>query len=154
MRMRFALALIAALSIVASVSAHIMVSPPESKGGATQKYEVRVHNEGKLAATAIDLEIPDGVTVLEVAKPAAGTYTTETTGTRLTRTRITRITWQVEVRPSKYLALPFTARNPDGAHEVRWNVREHLTDGSVIEWSDKPGAQEQGPVTTLSAPTP
>ena len=145
MRMRMSLVLLLALAAVSSLSAHIMVSPPQSKVGATQKYEMRVHNEGKIAATSIDLEIPDGVTVIEVAKPATGTYTTKRAGDR-----ITEITWQVDVPPSKYLALPFTAKNPDGVKEVHWNAREHLADGSVVDWSDKPGAKEKGSVTKLT----
>lgn len=146
MRVRLSFALILASLVVTSLSAHIVVSPSQSKSGATQKYEVRVHNEGKQAATSIELEIPDGITVLDVAKPTPGSYTTATSGTR-----ITRITWQVEVQPNKYVALPFDAKNPDGEKDVHWNLREHLADGSVIEWSDKPGAKQKGSVTKLTA---
>ena len=132
------------LLTIASVSAHIIVSPPDSKRGVTQKYELRVHNEGKVAATAFDLEIPDGITVTDVAKPASGTFTTKKTGDR-----ITAITWQADVQPTKYLALPFTAKNPDAAKEVRWNVKEHLADGKVVDWSDKPGAAEKASITKI-----
>jgi len=38
------LVMLFALAAVTSLSAHVMVSPPESKSGAVQKYEVRVHN--------------------------------------------------------------------------------------------------------------
>jgi uncharacterized protein YcnI len=130
----------------AALSAHVMVSPPQSKPGATQKYEVRVHNEAKVAATSIELEIPAGVTVTDVAKPATGTSTTKTDGGR-----VTAIIWQVDVQPTKYLALPFTAKNPDSASDLHWNVREHLADGSVVEWSDKPGAKQKGSVTKLGS---
>ena len=146
MRMKLSAALLIAASAVTSLSAHLTVSPLQSKAGATQKYEARVHNEGKIAATSIDLEIPDGVTVTEVAKPATGTYTTKTTGDR-----ITAITWQIDVQPSKYVALPFIANNPDGAADLHWNIREHLADGSVVDWSDKPGSKEKGSVTKLAA---
>jgi uncharacterized protein YcnI len=147
MRLRLSFALIVASLVVTSLSAHIMVSPPQSKSGATQKYEMRVHNEGKVAATSIELDIPDGVTVLDVAKPATGSFTTAQSGSR-----ITSITWQVDVQPNKYVALPFTAKNPDSEKDVHWNVREHLADGSVVEWSDKPGAKEKASVTKLTAP--
>jgi uncharacterized protein YcnI len=145
MRLRIPFALMLASLVVTSVSAHLMVSPPQSKIGITQKYEMRAHNEGKVAATSIELEIPDGVTVVDVAKPPTGTFSTSKTGTR-----ITLITWQVEVPPGKYVALPFTAKNPDSGTEVRWNLREHLADGTVVEWSDRPGAQEKGPMTKLA----
>src|SRR5258708_23037177 len=138
MRMKLSVVLLLIASAVTSLSAHVTVSPLQSKIGATQKYELRVHNEAKLAATSIDLEIPDGVTVTEVAKPAAGTYATKTMGDR-----ITEVTWQIDVPPSKYVALPFTAKNPDGATELHWSMHEHLADGSVVDWSDKPGAKEK-----------
>ena len=136
------------LLIAAPALAHIMVSPPEAKAGATQNYELRVHNEGKLATTALDLEIPEGVTVLEVAPPASGTFDTVKAGDH-----ITKITWKVEVPANKYLALKFSAKNPDAAKELRWNVSQHLADGSVVEWSDKPGAKQKASVTKISAAT-
>jgi len=135
--------------LVSSLSAHIMVSPPESKTGATQKYEVRVHNEGKVAAKQIDLEVPNGVAIVEVAKVAATTFETKKDGDR-----VTSISWKVDVAPSKYLALPFTAKNPASGGELQWNVTEHLADGSTVQWSNKPGAQEKGSVTKLTAPPP
>jgi uncharacterized protein YcnI len=133
-------------AFAASVSAHVMVSPPQSKSGAIQKYELRVHNEAKVAATSVDLDIPDGVTVTSVQQPSSGSYTTKTMGDR-----ITAITWQVEVAPNRYVAMPFTAKNPDAATDLHWTVHEHLADGSVVDWSDKPGSQQKGSVTKLTA---
>lgn len=146
MRRKLSIAALLAAGATTLLSAHVMVSPPQSTAGAVQKYELRVHNEAKLAATSIELEIPDGVTVTEVAKPSAGAFTTKMTGNR-----IASITWQVEVQPTKYVALPFTAKNPDSAGELRWTMHEHLADGSVIDWSDKPGSKEKGSITKLAA---
>jgi uncharacterized protein YcnI len=149
MRHTLAVALLVAASAVTSLSAHVTVSPLQSKPGAVQKYELRVHNEAKAAATSIELDIPEGVTVTEVAKTAAGTSTTKTEGNR-----ITMITWQIDVQPNKYVALPFTAKNPDAGSELRWRMREHLADGSTVDFSDKPGAKEKATVTKLSGPLP
>ena len=148
--MRRLVALVFAFALVNGVAyAHIMVSPPESKAGITQNYELRVHNEGKVATTTLELEIPEGITVLDVATPAAGSYDTAKMGTR-----ITAVTWRVDVQPGKYVALKFSAKNPDSVKEVRWNVRQHLSDGSVVEWSDKPGAKEKASVTKIGAAKP
>ncbi len=32
-------------------------------------------------------------------------------------------------------------------------MHEHLADGSVVDWSDKPGSKQKGSVTTLAAAT-
>jgi len=142
---RLSLGLVTAVALIVPLSAHVMVSPTQSKNGASQKYEVRVHNEAKVAATSVDLDIPDGVTVTDVAKPASGTFSTKKSGDR-----ITSITWQIEVQPMKYVALPFTATNPTNASELHWSLHEHLMDGSVIDWSEKPGSKEKGSVTKLT----
>jgi uncharacterized protein YcnI len=146
MRIRFFVVLIVAAAAVTSLSAHVIVAPLQSKPGVVQRYELRIHNEAKVAATAIDLDIPDGVAVTDVAKTAIGTFTTKTTGDR-----ITAITWQVDVQPNKYVALPFTAKNPDTATELHWSMHEHLADGSTVDWSDKPGSSQKGSVTKLGA---
>jgi uncharacterized protein YcnI len=144
--MRMKLTIVAMLAAaVTSLSAHVMVSPPQSTAGAIQKYELRVHNEGTVAASSIDLEVPDGVTVTEVTKGPGRTFTTKATGNR-----ITAITWQIDVQPKKYVALPFVARNPDGATELRWTMHEHMADGSIVDWSDKPGSKEKGSTTKLA----
>lgn len=135
------------LTAAASLSAHIIVAPLKSEAGSVQRYELRVHNEGDIAATSFDLDIPDGVDVVDVATPKTGTFTTVKTGDR-----ITSITWTVEVAPDKYLAFPFNAKNPATPVDVHWNVREHLADGSVVDWSDRPGAAEKGSMTTIVAP--
>ncbi len=127
-----------------AMSAHIMVSPPQSKIGASQRYELRVHNESTLAITAVELEIPSAITVTDIAQPSAGTYKATKAGDR-----IVAITWQIDVPSNKYLALPFTASNPGAATEVHWNVHEHLADGSVVEWSEKPDAAEKASVTRI-----
>src|SRR4051812_49206094 len=121
MRITASIALLLAAVVVASLSAHVTVSPLQSKPGAVQKYEVRVHNEAKSAATSIELEVPEGVTVTDVAKTGAGASTMKKDGDR-----ITMITWQIDVQPSKYVALPFTAKNPDAGTELRWRMREHF----------------------------
>lgn len=134
--------------VSATAHAHIMVSPPQSKSGAVQNYELRAHNEAKLATTMLELDVPEGITIQEVAAPASGTFETTKAGDR-----ITKVTWKVEVPAGKYLALKFTAKNPDGEREVHWNVRQHMADGSVVDWSDKPGAKEKASVTKISGTT-
>jgi hypothetical protein len=61
------------------------------------------------------------------------------------------VTWHVEVPPGKYLALPFTAKNPAAPTEVKWIVHQHLSDGSLVDWTDKAGAKEKASVTTIEA---
>jgi uncharacterized protein YcnI len=140
--------LLSVLVLGAAISGHVMVSPPQSKAGITQTYELRAHNESKLATTELELQVPAEITVLKVEQAPAGTVDTPKTGDR-----ITLIDWKVDLAPGKYLALKFQARNPAGGAEIHWSVRQHMSDGSVVEWSDAPGAKEKAPVTTISTST-
>ena len=132
------------LLVASSVFAHVVVAPQQSRQGASQIYKVRVHNEEKVATTSIDLEVPDGVTVVSVAPLTTGKSSTAKTGGR-----IVKVTWETEVASGKYVELAFTARNPESATQVKWVVHEHMADGSVIDWSDTPGAQGKPSVTKI-----
>src|SRR6266508_4754603 len=46
--------------------AHVTVAPRQSKTGATERYTVRVPTEGQVMTTSVELEVPSGVTVVEV----------------------------------------------------------------------------------------
>jgi uncharacterized protein YcnI len=50
--------------------AHIAVRPREAKVGATETYTMRVPTEGKVATTSVELEVPDGVTIVTIDGPA------------------------------------------------------------------------------------
>ena len=82
MRMKVFSVTLLTVSAVTSASAHVMVSPTVSMQGATQKYEVRVHNEANVAAAAVTVEIPDGVEVTEIADTPQGGHTVKKSGSR------------------------------------------------------------------------
>ena len=130
------LAAAATLLFATAASAHVTVTPQQSQVGATQVYKVRIHAEGKTATTGVDLAIPAGITVLEVAKPASGTFETVKAGSR-----ITVIKWKVDVALGKFVELAFTAKNPAAGTEVNWAPTQHLADGSAEDWAGKTGTQ-------------
>ena len=143
--MKRLIALASAFTLVASVAgAHVTVAPMRSDPGAVQEYELRCHNEGELATTALELEIPDGVTVLEVAAVEGGTF-------ELVRTadRVTSVKWNVTVPANKYVELKFSAKNPAAEQEVQWNIRQVLENGTSVDWSFKPGAAKKGSITKI-----
>src|SRR4051812_36745970 len=124
---------------------------PQTTPGASQIYKGRVHNEEKVAATSIELEVPSGITVAAVAPIPGGNITTEKTGDR-----ISRVTWHTEIASNKYVELAFTATNPSKAMQVQWVVHERMADGTVVNWSDAPGAEGKASTTKIvtSAPPP
>lgn len=138
--------IVALLALTAAPAfAHVTVAPQQSGAGASQVYKVRVHNDGKTPTSSIALQIPEGVTISSVEPMATGKSNTTTTGDR-----VTLITWQIEVPVGQYVELAFTAKNPAAGNQLNWNVTEKFTDGSTIEYTDKPGAKEKSSITKLT----
>ncbi len=126
-------------------SAHVTVSPRESKPGAAEHYLVRVPTEGKIATTSVDLEVPADVTVTEVAAPAGAQYEVKRDGQR-----IVSITWKVRIEPNDMAELSFTAQNPKDGVAIPWKAHQHLADGTTIDWSGPAGDRHPAAVTKLT----
>ncbi len=82
------------LTVPSLAMAHVSVRPRESKPGAEERYTVRVPTEGNVATTHVQLEIPSGLTVLEVLQHEGASFETTKQGDR-----ITAITWKKQIPP-------------------------------------------------------
>src|SRR5258706_7276619 len=141
-----ALTIAALVSLVAAPAfAHVTVAPQQSPAGASQVYKVRVHNDGKTPTSSVALQVPAGVTISSVEPVATGKSNLTKTGER-----VTMVTWQIEVPVGKYVELAFTAKNPAAGTQLTWNVTEKFKDGSTVEFTDKPGAEEKASITKLT----
>ncbi|MFA5911638.1 MAG: DUF1775 domain-containing protein [Vicinamibacterales bacterium] len=139
----YALALLVALPSLAL--AHVGVRPRESKPGIEERYSVRVPTEGAVATTSVRLEIPDGVTVLEVEKMGGETFEVEKKGDR-----IVVITWRRNIPPKESADFFFKARNPVAGTEIAWRAHQHFADGTMTGWVEPAGGKRPGPVTKLT----
>src|SRR5262245_41629615 len=93
--------------------AHVSVRPRESKAGAEERYTVRAPTEGTIATTHVQLEIPPGLTVLEVLPHDGATFETAKQGDR-----IRAITWKKEIPPKSAAEFVFRARNPESGEVI------------------------------------
>lgn len=143
MKLLTTLTLIVALPTLAS--AHVGVRPRESKPGAEERYTVRVPTEGNVATTSVRLEIPDGVTVLEVEKAAGESFEVDKKGDR-----IVAITWKRSIPPKETSEFFFRARNPQIGSEIAWKAHQHFVDGTHTAWVEPTGGKRPGPATKLT----
>jgi uncharacterized protein YcnI len=112
-------------------SAHVTVRPRES--GAEEKYTVRVPTEGAVSTVKVELEIPDGVTVIDVPKPEGATL-----DVKRANGRITSIVWTKEIKPKEAAEFMFTARNPKTGEAISWKAHQHFADGTTADWVGPP----------------
>jgi uncharacterized protein YcnI len=125
--------------------AHISVRPRESNPNVEERYTVRVPTEGTVATTQVLLEIPAGVTVLEVLPHEGATFETTKQGDR-----ITAITWKKEIPPKGSAEFVFRARNP-ASGDVVWKAHQHFSDGTTAAWVGVAGEKRPASVTKLAA---
>jgi uncharacterized protein YcnI len=123
--------------------AHISVRPRESKPGAEERYTVRAPTEGAVATTHVQVEIPAGVTVLEILPADGATFETAKQGDR-----ITSITWTKAIPPKQSAELVFRARNPSSS-EIVWKAHQHFADGTTADWIGASGEFRPASVTKL-----
>jgi len=141
--MRYVLPLLFA-SLAATVEAHVRVSPVESKAAAEQTYTARVPTEGKVATTSVQLDVPDGVTILSASAPAGASYELKTDGNR-----IVAVVWTTNIKPGDVAMLPFVARNPAAGELIVWRFVQHYADGTSTGWTGPAGSRTPAPMTKL-----
>ena len=128
---------------LALLDAHVTVTPRESIAGAEQIYTVNAMAEGTVSATTLELEIPAGIHVVQVATADGVTFDVKKDGDR-----IVSITWKSEIKPKGLARFTFTAHNPQpGA--VQWKAHQTFADGSMRHWVGERGSKEPASVTTI-----
>ncbi len=142
---RMVLLAVVAACVPSLAWAHISVRPRESKPAVDERYTVRVPTEGAVATTHVRVEIPAGVTVLEVIPQEGATFETEKAGGR-----VTAITWTKGIPPAQSAEFVFRARNP-ASGDIMWKAHQHFADGSAAHWVGAPGTQSPAPITKLVA---
>ena len=138
------LASVALLTLTAA-SAHVRVTPAESKPGATESYKVSVPTEGKVATTKVELVLPQGVELVSV-DDAGKPY-----DVRKGEGGASIITWSTEIPPGWAHIYGFTARNPQAGAELSWKAHQFFADGTSADWVEAAGGKRPASVTKLVA---
>ena len=130
------------LGMTACAQAHVRVLPFESQPGALQTYTVKVPTEGTVKTTSVELEVPDGVSVVSIADPA---------DSKKANGRTTSITWKVEIPPGQSKDLVFEAVNPADSRDLSWKAHQHYADGTSRDWVDLPKTKSPASITKLTS---
>ncbi|MGQ0736214.1 MAG: DUF1775 domain-containing protein [Acidobacteriota bacterium] len=136
--------LTAMLLLPTLAAAHVSVRPRESQPGAEERYTVRVPTEGAVSTTSVELQIPVGVTVVDVP-PAAGA----SVEVRRASGHVTAIIWTREIKPNEAAEFVFVARNPSNRAEIPWKAYQRFADGSSADWIGPSGDRRPASITRL-----
>lgn len=142
--MRIFVMTVVAVSVSVSAEAHVRISPAESKAGATETYTARVPTEGRVTTTSVQLDVPEGVTIVSASAPADASYELKKEGDR-----VIAVVWTTAIKPGDVMMLSFTARNPTTAEYIVWKVHQRYEDGTSSEWIGPEGTRGPAPITKL-----
>lgn len=127
--------------------AHVSVSPEEAPAGSYEKFTVSAPNEKEIPTTEIRVEIPDGLTVSDVQPVPGWEYEFEKEGGL-----ITAITWSGgEIQSREFQEFAFQAQTPEEPGSLTVGAIQTYEDGSVVEWTGPPDAEEPASVVEVVA---
>ena len=129
----------------AAAEAHVRITPQQSVAGATETYSARVPTEGKVTTTSVQLDVPDGVTIVSASAPAGASYELKRSGER-----IVSVVWTTSIKPGEAAELSFLARNPAVGKEIVWKFHQRFADGTSRDWIGPAGTPSPAPLTRLT----
>lgn len=142
-----AVAAIAVLLVlaVAPAAAHVDVLPAEIPAQEASELTVRVPNERDVATTAVQLEIPAGVTVFSVGVPPPGWNVRVIQGVDGIAEAVDWSGGRIGVGRHQDFTLLAT---PAEAGETSWPALQTYADGVVKPWTEPPAADDEPVVET------
>jgi uncharacterized protein YcnI len=133
---------------VASVAwAHVVVSPEEVAAGDYETLTVSVPTEKEVPTTEVRVEVPEGF-VLSGVQPVPGwEYGFEEDGGL-----VTAVTWSGgEIGPREFQQFLVQAQSPEEPGRYSWRAIQTYEDGSVVEWTGPPDAEEPASVVEVAS---
>ena len=138
---------ICAMLTVLSVPAwaHVVVSPEEVSAGDYETLSISVPTEKELPTTEIRVEVPKGFLLSGVQPVPGWEHAFEEDGGV-----VTAVTFSGgEIRPREFQQFLVQAQAPEEPGEYPWRAIQTYEDGSVVEWTGPPDAEEPASVVEV-----
>ena len=140
-----ALSLCAMLAVSAPVRAHVVVSPEEVAAGDYETLTVSVPTEKEVPTTEIRVEVPKGFLLSGVQPVPGWEHAFEEDGGL-----VTAVTFSGgQIRPREFQQFLVQAQAPEKPGEYPWKAVQTYEDGSVVEWTGPPDAEEPASVVEV-----
>jgi uncharacterized protein YcnI len=139
------LAVGAMLAAAAPVWAHVTVSPEEVSAGDYETLTVSVPTEKEVPTTEVRVEVPEGFLLSGVQPVPGWEHAFEED-----RGVVTAVAFSGgQIRPREFQQFLVQAQAPGEAGEYPWKAIQTYEDGSVVEWTDPPDAEEPASVVEV-----
>ncbi|MDD9147417.1 MULTISPECIES: YcnI family copper-binding membrane protein [unclassified Sporolactobacillus] len=131
-----------------SASAHVAVKPVQSQAGAYETYTVQVPTEKNVPTIKVALRVPGQVEFVDYQAVPGWSVTTA----KGADGNIQTVTWSAKgqgIAPGQFQQFQFTALNPKKNTQLAWNAYQYYQDGSIVEWTQKAGAETPHAITQI-----
>lgn len=133
------------LAVSAPAWAHVAVSPEEVAVGDFATLTVSVPTEKEVPTTKVRVEIPNGFTLSGVQPVPGWKHAFEEDGGV-----VTAVTWSGgEIGPREFQQFLVQAQAPEEPGEYPWRALQTYGDGTVVEWTGPPDAEEPASVVEV-----
>jgi uncharacterized protein YcnI len=133
------------LTVSAPAWAHVVVSPEEVAAGDYETLTISVPTEKEVPTTKIRVEVPEGFLLSGVQPVPGWEYAFEEDGGV-----ITAVTWSGgEIGPREFQQFLVQAQAPEKPGGYPWRAIQTYRDGSVVEWTGPPDAEEPASVVEV-----
>ena len=123
----------------------VEVTPQSAVRGQATEYTIKVRNDTRVVTTSLQLDVPEGITMGDVLKPAEGTFELKMDGTR-----VVAVVWTRQIPPKATAEFKFFTRNPTIGEQIVWHIREGKANKSTTNWIGGPKQRNPAPVTKLT----
>src|ERR671916_3491902 len=132
----------AMLAVSAPAWAHVVVSPEVVTAGDYETLTVSVPTEKEIPTTKIRVVVPEGFLLSGVQPVPGWEHTFEEDGGV-----VRAVTFSGgEIRPREFQQFLLQAQAPEEPGEYPWKAIQTYEDGSVVEWTGPPEAEEPASV--------
>ena len=133
------------LAVSTPAWAHVVVSPEEVAAGDYETLTVSVPTEKEVPTTKVRVEVPEGFLLSGVQPVPGWEYAFEEDGGV-----ITAVTWSGgEIGRREFRQFLVQAQAPEEPGEYPWRAIQTYGDGSVVEWTGPPDAEEPASVVEV-----
>ena len=135
----------AMLALAAPVWAHVTVSPEKVAAGDYETLTVSVPTEKEIPTTEIRVEVPEGFLLSGVQPVPGWEHSFEEDGGI-----VTAVTFSGgEIGPREFQQFLVQAQAPDEPGGYLWKATQTYEDGSKVEWTGAPDAEEPASVVEV-----
>lgn len=140
------------MTFIKSADAHVTLNPDKGEPNTYEKYEIRVPVEKNDYTTEVDIEVPKGVQLVNVA-PVQGfkhEFKKDKNG------NITAVKWEATqngIGPNEFIDFPVVIATTDKEGQFEFKATQKYKNSQDVKWNGKQNSEHPSPIIDVKKGT-